>query len=261
MVPPIQIHRRWSLLLKTIPFILMILLAKYLIYLLGYEFLQFSALFTAIISANIFLISFLISGVLSDYKESEKIPSDMASAVISLSDEAMIIMQKEKTEQEKAREYLKHIISINQAYLDWFHQKKTTLAIMKELSVLNLHFHTLSPYIAPPSLARLKQEQNTLRRLLNRSDTIRETSFLGTGYAIVETISVILILTILFIKFNPIYEGLIFTAFVSLILIYMIFFIKDLDNPFGYSQDEILTEEVSLRPLLENKNILKKYLD
>lgn len=40
----------------------------------------------------------------------------------------------------------------------------------------------------------------------------------------------------------------------------MIFFIKDLDNPFGYSQDEILTEEVSLRPLLENKNILRKYL-
>lgn len=261
MIQHIPLHRRWSLLIKTIPFILVILLAKYLIYLLGYEFLQFSALFTAIISANIFLISFLISGVLSDYKESEKIPSDMASSIISLADEGMIILQQEPEAKEKAREYLKQIITINQAYLDWFHQKKTTLVIMKQLSLLNLHFHNLGDYIAPPSLARLKQEQNTLRRLLNRADTIRETSFLGTGYAIVETISIILILTILFIRFNPIYEGIIFTAFVSLILIYMIFFIKDLDNPFGYSQDEILTEEVSLRPLLENKNILKKYLD
>lgn len=261
MIQNIPLHRRWSLLLKTIPFILVILLAKYLIYLLGYEFLQFSSLFTAIISANIFLISFLISGVLSDYKESEKIPSDMASSIISLADEGMIILQQELEAKEKSREYLKQITTINQAYLDWFHQKKNTLAIMKELSLLNLHFHNLSDYIAPPSLARLKQEQNTLRRLLNRADTIRETSFLGTGYAIVETISVILILTILFIQFNPIYEGIIFTAFVSLILIYMILFIKDLDNPFGYSQDEILTEEVSLRPLLENKNILKKYLD
>lgn len=259
MIQNLPLHRRWSLLLKTIPFIVVILLAKYLIYLLGYEFLQFSALFTAIISANIFLISFLISGVLSDYKESEKIPSDMASAIIALSDEGMIIKQ-DKDREPEANEYLKHIININQAYLDWFHQKKTTLALMKDLSILNIHFNTLSPYVSPPSLARLKQEQNNLRRLLNRADTIRETSFLGTGYAIVETISVILIITILFIKFTPIYEGLIFTSFVSLILIYMIFFIKDLDNPFGYSQDEILTEEVSLRPLIENKNILKKYL-
>jgi hypothetical protein len=259
MIQNLPLHRRWSLLLKTIPFILVILLAKYLLYLLGYEFLQFSALFTAIISANIFLISFLISGVLSDYKESEKIPSDMASAIIALADEGMILKQKEDQNLE-ANEYLKHITNLNQAYLDWFHQKKTTFAIMKELSILNIHFNTLSPHIAHPSLARLKQEQNNLRKLLNRADTIRETSFLGTGYAIVETISVILILTILFIQFNPIYEGIIFTAFVSLILIYMIFFIKDLDNPFGYSQDEILTEEISLRPLIENKNIIKKYL-
>lgn len=79
MIHNITLHRRWSLLLKTIPFIIIILIIKYFIEFFNYDILQFSALFTAIISANIFLISFLISGVLSDYKESEKIPSDMAS--------------------------------------------------------------------------------------------------------------------------------------------------------------------------------------
>jgi hypothetical protein len=260
MIQNLPLHRRWSLLLKTIPFIIIILIVKYLIDFFNYDILQFSALFTAIISANIFLISFLISGVLSDYKESEKIPSDMASAIISLADEGFIVLQNKEQEKE-AREYLEHIQLLNITYIDWFHQKTSTMNVMEELSKLNKYFHTLSPLISPPSLTRLKQEQNTLRKLLNRADTIRETSFLGTGYAIVETISFILIATMLFIGFNPIYEGIIFTAFVSLILIYMIFFIKDLDNPFGYSQDEILTEEVSLRPLIENKNILKKYLD
>ncbi|MEY3471266.1 MAG: hypothetical protein RLZZ223_616 [Candidatus Parcubacteria bacterium] len=259
MIKKIPLHRRWSLLLKTIPFIIIILILKYLIDFFNYDILQFSALFTAIISANIFLISFLISGVLSDYKESEKIPSDIASSIISLADEGMIMIQSNEN-TKYAMEYLEHIKNMNQAYLDWFHQKQDTLDIMNQLSVLNMHFKVLNSYIAPPSLARLKQEQNNLRKLLNRADTIRETSFLGTGYAIVETISFILIITMLFIGFNPIYEGIIFTAFVSLILIYMIFFIKDLDNPFGYSKDEILTEEVSLRPLLENKKILKSYL-
>jgi hypothetical protein len=259
MVKYIPVHRRWSLLVKTLPFIIVILILKYLIDFFNYDILQFSAFFTALISANIFLISFLISGVLSDYKESEKIPSDMASSIISLADEGMILLQ-DPINKNEARNYLVNIQTINQAYIDWFHQKISTIKVMEKLSNLNIHLYNLSEYISPPSLARLKQEQNNLRRLLNRADTIRETSFLGTGYAIVETISFILIATMLLVGFNPIYEGIIFTAFVSLILIYMIFFIKDLDNPFGYSQDEILTEEVSLRQLFENKNILDKYL-
>jgi hypothetical protein len=48
---------------------------------LGAEFLSLSSLFTAVVSANIFLIGFLISGVLVDYKESEKIPGDMAASI------------------------------------------------------------------------------------------------------------------------------------------------------------------------------------
>ena len=41
---------------------------------------------------------------------------------------------------------------------------------------------------------------------------------------------------------------------------YMILFIKDLDNPFGYAQDEILTEEVSLKPLHDNIELIKTYI-
>ena len=36
-------------------------------------------------------------------------------------------------------------------------------------------------------------------------------------------------------------------------MIYMIYFIKDLDNPFGYNQADSLVEEVSLKPLLDTR--------
>jgi hypothetical protein len=258
MLQKIPLPRRWSLLLKTLPFILIINILKYIIHILGYEFLQFSPFFTAIISANIFLISFLISGVLADYKESEKIPADIASSIISLADEGMIILKGEYAHQGK--DYIKHIQKLNQTYIDWFHQQTNTLYVISQLKNLNIYFELFQSHIPAPFLSRLKQEQNILRKYINRVDTIRETSFLGTGYAIVETISFILIITMLFIRFDIIYEGVFFNAFVSLILIYMIFFIKDLDNPFGYAQDDILTEEVSLKPLLENNTILKTYI-
>jgi hypothetical protein len=37
----------------------------------------------------------------------------------------------------------------------------------------------------------------------------------------------------------------------------MIYFIKDLDNPFFYTEDENLVEEVSLKPLLDSHKRLE----
>ncbi len=67
---------KWKLARKTLPFVAVVLALKLLAHQYGYEVLSLSSLFTAIVSANIFLIGFLISGTLVDYKESEKIPSD-----------------------------------------------------------------------------------------------------------------------------------------------------------------------------------------
>ena len=47
----------------------------------GLELFSLSPLFGAIISANVFLIGFLISGVLVDYKESERLPGELACSL------------------------------------------------------------------------------------------------------------------------------------------------------------------------------------
>jgi predicted membrane chloride channel (bestrophin family) len=94
--------------------------------------------------------------------------------------------------------------------------------------------------------------------MITRIHTIRETSFLGTGYAIAEIITLILVAGLVFIKMDPFYESVFFVSFVSFILIYMIYFIKDLDNPFGYSEEDSLVEEVSLKPILDSQKRIKK---
>jgi len=64
-----------------------------------------------------------------------------------------------------------------------------------------------------------------------------------------------------FLKLDPFHQKMYFVSFVSFILIYMIFFIKDLDNPFSYYQDDGLVEEVSLKPVLDVKERLQSFLD
>jgi hypothetical protein len=57
----------------------------------GLEVISLNALFTSLIAATTFLIGFLILGVISDYKESEKIPSDMVESLETIYDEAYIL--------------------------------------------------------------------------------------------------------------------------------------------------------------------------
>ena len=79
---------------------------KLVIHFLGFEFLTLNSLFTAIISANIFLIGFLISGVLADYKESEKIPGELATSLESMYNEAQIILINKKSKE--AEDFIKY---------------------------------------------------------------------------------------------------------------------------------------------------------
>lgn len=245
----IKIASRWKLALKTIPFVVIIILLKFIAHYFNYEFLTLNSLFTAIISANIFLIGFLISGTLVDYKESEKIPGDLAASLETMMDEGLIIYQNKKSVESK--KYLYKLTEFNQSLIDWFYKKERTTNIMDKLNSFNEDFLAFESQTQANFIVRLKQEQNSIRKMLNRAHTIRETSFLGTGYAITEIITSILILGLIFIKMDPFYESIFFISFVSFILVYMIFFIKDLDNPFGYSNEEQLVEEVSLKPLFD----------
>lgn len=251
------INSRWKLALKTVPFVAVIILVKFGAHYFGYEFLSLNSMFTAIISANIFLIGFLISGTLVDYKESEKLPGDLSASLEAMADEGLIIYKNKKSPE--AKNYLLKISQFNQSLIDWFYKKERTGNLMDKLLGFNDDFLALESQTQANFIVRLKQEQNAIRKMINRVHTIRETSFLGTGYAIAEIITSILVLGLVFIKMDPFYESIFFVSFVSFIMIYMIYFIKDLDNPFGYTEADSLVEEVSLKPLLDSQKRLEAH--
>jgi len=203
------------------------------------------------------LIGFLISGTLVDYKESEKLSGDLSASIETLADEGMIVFANKKSIESK--NYVHKVLLLNTALIEWFHKREKTNVIMEQLRSFNIDFLALESQTQANFISRLKQEQHAIRRMINRIHTMRETTFLGTGYAIAEIMTSILVLGLIFIKMNPFYEGVFFVSFISFILIYMIYFIKDLDNPFGYSEDDNLVEEVSLKPLIDSQKRMECY--
>jgi len=257
IINKMPLNYRWRLAIKTIPFVIAIVLLKFVVHYLGYEFLTLNSLFTAIISANIFLIGFLISGVLVDYKEGEKLPGDLSASMETMVDEGLIIYKNKKSQE--AKNFLLKLSQFSNSLVDWFYKKERTENLMKKLLSFNDDFLAFESQTQANFIVRLKQEQNVIRKMINRIHTIRETSFLGTGYAIAEIITFILVVGLIFIKMDPFYESIFFISFVSFILIYMIYFIKDLDNPFGYNKEDNLVEEVSLKPILDSQKRIEEY--
>jgi len=245
---------KWKLVLRVIPFLAVILAAKYAVHFSGNEFLQLNSLLGALISANVFLIGFLITGVLSDYKEAEKIPSELACSVEAIADECFIMHENGKTKNSK--QCLEHMVVFLTMLMDWFQKKARTHQVMQKLFEFNHYFLKFEKDTQANFIVRMKQELQLIRKMIHRIHNIREMSFVQSGYTIVETITFVLITGLIFTKIDPYYESVFFVAFVSFFLIYMIFFLKDLDNPFGYYENDSI-EEVSLKPIADARKYLQ----
>jgi len=255
---PIYLKKKWAIGIQILPILLAIILVKFALHFLGWEVLSLNPLFTSIVAATIFLLGFLITGVLTDYKESEKIPGELAASLATLSDEAICIYKAKKCKQ--AQDFMEHISTLSNDIIAWFHKKERTMLLLQKISDMNEHFVELEPYTQTNFLSRLKQEQNNIRRLVIRSHSIRETKFFLPAYAIAEALAFFLILGMLILKLEPYWESIFFILLVSFVVLYMIYLIKDLDNPFDYVQDEETSNEVSLKPLHDVKDILKNTL-
>jgi hypothetical protein len=240
---------KWRLAFRVFPIVAVIILLKLVAHYFGWEFLTLNTLFGAIISANVFLVGFLISGVLVDYKEAEKIPGELSCSLEVLTDECYIIHKNKKS--KITTELMRYVHNLTSSIIKWLHKKERTETVLSKIAGLNDHFLLLEPLTQANFIVRLKNEQNNLRRFITRIHTIRETSFNPAGYAIAEIISTVLCIGLIFTKIDPYYESIFFVAFVSFILIYMVMLIRDLDNPFGYYETENYADEVSLKPLFD----------
>lgn len=237
-----------SLVMRVLPFVCLVIVLKTGAHLLGLEFLSLSPLFSGILAANVFLMGFLISGVLSDYKESEKLPGELAVSIQAFRDEAHGILKARQA--EAARACLAYTGELAEAVLGWFQKKRRTQEVFDLIRGLNDQFTALEPFTAPQFIARLKQEQTSLRRMIVRCHTIRETDFVKSGYLIAELTTILLCLGLITTHFTPFYESLFFVFVISFFLIYLLALIRSLDNPFGYYERGSL-ENVQLKPLEE----------
>jgi hypothetical protein len=244
-----KLPSQYRLLLRVGVVVALIVAAKGVAHVLNWEALSVNPLFTGIVAANVFLLGFLLAGVLSDYKESERIPGELGACLENMATEISGMGLSKGGPDIRAG--LVYVSELADGIIDWMNLKLGTSELLARVDGLTAQLAAIEPSTQVSYIVRIKQEQSNLRRTLIRVDTVRSTSFVSAGYLLADMITVLLCAGLVFINQDPFYESLLFTGIISCLLIFLSLLIRDLDNPFGYAHVSA-GADVSLKPLQDS---------
>ncbi len=239
------------LLMRASALVAAIIVAKLVLHYNGIELLSMNNLFSGIIAGNVFLMGFLLSGVLADYKESERIPGEIANSISTIFEECTILYDRKR--DPNARNGMLVSTSFVDQCTQWFYRKIKTRELLQSTQQLNAILTDLESCTQANHIVRLKNEITSLKRLIVRTDTIRDTSFISSGYLIASSVTSLLCIGLVLSKIEPFTESLFFVGVIAFLMIFLLLLIRDLDDPFAFG-DSDSAENVSLHPIDRLRN-------
>jgi hypothetical protein len=244
------VHSRadFRIAVRAVPVVAVVVLAKLAVDQLDWDRVELNTLYSGFVAANVFLIGFLLAGTLADYKESERLPGELAGRTKAIADECVILHRAKHA--APARACLAHLERLATGLEAWLRGRADVDRPLDDLDGLNHYFLAFESLTQPNFIVRLKQEQSALRLLVIRINTIKETSFVGAGYVIAEATSALLLLALLIADVAQLPAELFLVGAIAFLLTYMILLIRDMDNPFDFhAAGKRGAVEVSLAPL------------
>lgn len=244
---------KWRLMLTTMPFVaaavsMRLVLARVADFHGVVDFAEVGLVLTG----GVFLIGVMLAGTMADFKESEKLPAEVACTLETIEEGLRLAAVTRPVLDEVA--LCRVVLQVSDAISDWLLRKIDHHQVFLRVESLNETAHALERAGATVLASRTINEISNLRKAVMRMDVISRTSFLSSGYALLESVVVAAVLLVLIARFrSPIAEYTL-VAFVTLVFVYMVRLIKDVDDPFEYSIDGARgAAEVEVFPLLEHR--------
>lgn len=230
-----------------------VVIVKYLLHTINFEPVEQTSLHNAMISSVIFVIGFILSATISDYKESERIPAEFSSTVENMYEDA-----KEFHKQYPKFDltlFRKNLIDVLTAFRTGTRVNRK--GARREISELNVTFGQMETAGVPANfIVKLKQQQAILLKSMYRVNYIQKIKFIPSAFLLVRLIVIMVVGTLLLTNIDPFYGGLILTGTITFIMMYMLMLIQVISVPFHDSGKT--RDDVSLFLLKETRAYLKK---
>jgi len=238
-----NIKGKWGLAFKTAAIVAIIIAARVLIQALDLDVIPTGTMLSALVAGAVFTVAIIFTGTMADFKESEKIPGELATSITSLWKDAKLACIGQDTIAPDVQLHIKELlgtINSNFSRLQAGGTWKST-AINSAIDKVDEDIiHLAEKGVAPALLARLRTGLTDINSISNRIDVIAETSFIPAAYTIAQVAISFVLIVSSFVEMEHYYEGIAFLGSISFLLIGLMLLIKDMDNPFeGYARIDL----------------------
>ena len=237
--------------MQALPAVIAVLILRYVlqeIFDIG-EVATFSEVGSVITGVTL-ILGFMLGGVLTDYKESEKLPASVAVALAGFRSTAHsgLLAKDLDVSIINAR-----ISKVANAIAGWFvgtNSEDEMWNALLDFPVLIVDLEKAG--MASHYVGRLMVLNGELNGVLNRISVIRNTSFVQSGYVLMSLLVLVLQGTMAIVSFPSSIMSWIAPSVLSLAYAYLWLLVRDLDNPFGHSENEGKGSgaDVDITPLL-----------
>jgi hypothetical protein len=207
-----------------------------------------SPLGSSIVAGGVFVMGLVVAGTLSDYRDAERAPGDVAASLLSfLRDGESMHAVWGKPDLLTLKTRLISVVTTLRADIN----NGTTRQCQEAVEELSQTLIELEESDVPANyIVRLRAEQAAMRKSVLRMYTIQREEFLPSAKAMVTSLVVVILLLLLFTDMGGFVESLATVGFLSFFFVYLLRLLTVIDKPFKAGDDRT-DDDVSLFLLTE----------
>ncbi len=222
---------------KALPVAIIVLLLRWILH-YGFDvngLMSFSDAGAVLTGATV-IVGLMLAGVIADYKEAEKIPSAIGASLLAINSLAHGALATKEVDTAFIRP---KIAQVAETINDWLYGRVGDDQIPVAQGVVNeLVIDVEKAGGTTHYLSRLLIHASDLGVALQRVMVIRNTIFIKAGYALMKILVAIVLILFILVDFPSEFAQWLVIGALSLAYVYLLLLVRDLDNPFGYGEND-----------------------
>ena len=219
-----------------------------------HDLIEFSDI-TIVFTGAFFVFGLLLAATMSDFKESEKIPGEVAANLEAIKDWIYLAFKAPRTgtsdlcKEELNSTFLREeLLLITDGIISWIYSKeKDSNVIFPLIRKSNeIAYYFAERGVDKEAIKGIQENTNAMRKQLTRAYSISRNNFIKPAYTLLQSILFIVMALLLITKFKTTAADYFVTSSITFLFCYLYLLIVGLDDPFDISNDEI---DVDLKTL------------
>ncbi|HEY6141952.1 MAG TPA: hypothetical protein VIV55_00805 [Flavobacterium sp.] len=210
---------------------------------------------TIIFTGAFFVFGLLLAATMSDFKESEKIPGEVASNLEAIKDWIYLAFRAPRTgtsdlcKEELNSSFLREqMITITEGIVGWIYSgEKDSNVIFPLIRKSNeIAYYFAERGVDKEAIKGIQENTNAMRKQLTRAYSISRNNFIAPAYTLLRSILVIVMSLLLITKFKSPAADYFVTSAITFLFCYLYLLISGLDDPFDVLNGDT---NVDLKPI------------